>query len=810
MIYIRNCIKSIILGIAFLLGASGLAHGDLTNGLIAHYQFNGNAQDASGNGNDGAVSGGAILTGDRFGNANSAYLFDGIDDSIQVSSNAALDTISSAATITAWVRPDTTGEAIIVGRFRNNSLWDDPIFLQSRSSRLRSITCSDNPNACDDLPDTQAFVVGQWYHVVGVFDGSSNTARLYLNGVEKASATTSYSTLASSLLGLGIGGTFGTPQGPERQFEGAIDDVRIYNRVLSSLEVSQLFQLDRPVITDGLLSHYAFEESTDAVLIDTVSGYNGTQVRNGILVEQPGKVGKAHHLPGNIDGNDADSIPDGGVWVIDQPGFNIGLNSMTVNGWFKAEPSGGVDPPLWGWRGHADTLPDAQPFRINPRGRNDVFWLLSNSSGDIILSRANDSRSQTTPALTLPPSASGTPPFSPIDITSDWHMVTVVLDRSNQKLRIYVDGNLDSTSESASPALAAINSDGLKAPFLIGSVNTECCDDTAIRTWRGFVDEFSIWTRVLSDLEIHELYNSGNGISLDTVPPTSDAGPDQSIRAGDLVLLDGSNSFDDNTISNLLLYDWNFSSLPQGSLAVLSNSDTAMPSFIADVAGTYVVELVVTDEAGLSSTPDEVEVSSDNLAPTAVAGDNQLVIVGDTVTLDGSASNDPESDLLAYSWGIDSAPPSSAVTLNNPNVVITSFTPDVEGIYIISLVVSDFIGSSDPDTLEVTATSAEQLADILITDVDNIVEGLDPDQGEVTNQGNQNAFQNFLSQAIQAIQEGEIDEAIGKLEKAIERTDGCVLRGSPDTKPRDWITDCTAQTETYILLNDALDALIAI
>jgi len=59
------------------------------------------------------------------------------------------------------------------------------------------------------------------------------------------------------------------------------------------------------------------------------------------------------------------------------------------------------------------------------------------------------------------------------------------------------------------------------------------------------------------------------------------------------------------------------------------------------------------------------------------------------------------------------------------------------------------------------------------------------------------------------IQDGDIPVAIDKLEKALIRTDGCVLRGSPDGNgpERDWITDCTAQMETYAVLSAALDAL---
>lgn len=79
----------------------------------------------------------------------------------------------------------------------------------------------------------------------------------------------------------------------------------------------------------------------------------------------------------------------------------------------------------------------------------------------------------------------------------------------------------------------------------------------------------------------------------------------------------------------------------------------------------------------------------------------------------------------------------------------------------------------------------------------------------VTTGGNQKALTNFLSQAIVAIQNNHLATARHKVEEAIERTDGCVLRGAPDGSGpgRDWITSCAAQMEIYDLLTAALAAL---
>ena len=76
---------------------------DLNNGLVAHYPFCGNANDASGNGNNGTVHG-AILTEDRFGNPKSSYSFNGVDNFIDVIPSTSLSP-SNEVTFTAWVKP---------------------------------------------------------------------------------------------------------------------------------------------------------------------------------------------------------------------------------------------------------------------------------------------------------------------------------------------------------------------------------------------------------------------------------------------------------------------------------------------------------------------------------------------------------------------------------------------------------------------------------------------------------------------------------------------------------------------------------
>ncbi len=288
-------------------------------------------------------------------------------------------------------------------------------------------------------------------------------------------------------------------------------------------------------------------------------------------------------------------------------------------------------------------------------------------------------------------------------------------------------------------------------------------------------------------------------------PPTAVAGANQSARLGAQVHLDGSGSFDDNTATEQLQYAWSFVSVPAGSTASLSGSGTSTPSFVPDLRGTYVIQLVVTDQGGLSSAPSQVTVS-ENPPPVALAGLDQLVIVGSVVTLAGSA-NDPDGDALTYAWALTQKPEGSGTQIYNSTAAEAAFVPDRPGTYVAQLTASDFVGPGEPDTVVITATSAAGYVEIQLEAASCQIINLPVDA--VINRGNQNALSRFLLNAAMALQEGDIGSARHHLAQAIARTDGCALRGTPDGNGsgRDWLVTCEAQNQVYSLLLNAAGAL---
>ena len=192
--------------------------------------------------------------------------------------------------------------------------------------------------------------------------------------------------------------------------------------------------------------------------------------------------------------------------------------------------------------------------------------------------------------------------------------------------------------------------------------------------------------------------------SVTNAAPVANAGLLQNIVTGSIVTLDGNASTDAN--SDALTYSWVLTSKPVGSVAVLSNINSPKPTFTADIAGDYVATLIVNDgKINSEASSVTIKASVTNAAPVANAGLLQNIVAGSIVTLDGSASTDANSDALTYSWVLTSKPVGSVAVLSNINSPKPTFTADIEGNYVATLIVNDGVANSDSNTVVVTAIS---------------------------------------------------------------------------------------------------------
>lgn len=204
------------------------------------------------------------------------------------------------------------------------------------------------------------------------------------------------------------------------------------------------------------------------------------------------------------------------------------------------------------------------------------------------------------------------------------------------------------------------------------------------------------------------------------VPPNANAGPDQMASTADTVSLDGSASEDPDAGPQPLAYSWRFTAVPAGSAlgdADLAGANSATPTFDPDVEGSYSLELTVDDGEATDSDTVSVEVADPNVPPNAQAGEDASVLLGESVLLDGTASDDPDAGpaALAFAWQFVSLPSESSlsdVDLSGADTATPSFVPDVEGAYVLQLTVNDGEASdSDNVMIEVTTLNTPPVAD---------------------------------------------------------------------------------------------------
>lgn len=305
---------------------------------------------------------------------------------------------------------------------------------------------------------------------------------------------------------------------------------------------------------------------------------------------------------------------------------------------------------------------------------------------------------------------------------------------------------------------------------------------------------------------LSESRSSSTIISTTNTPPVAEAGADQLIISiGTLVHLNGGQSYDVD--GDTITYQWSIVSKPTWSSASLNGANTVEPTFVADVHGSYVINLVVSDNWA-QSIPDTVTVSFENLKPVANAETSKPVVVGETVNLNGSESSDANGDPLTYRWALASSPAGSVSQIENSTAMMTSFVPDIPGTYVVQLIVSDGFIDSDPGTIQIQAVTLQTVAIQAIQNTEALISSLSPNAFKNPNM--KNTLINKLNTVIANIEAGLYADALGQLQNDIlGKTDGCATSSSPDKN--DWIMNCTAQGIVYpAILDDIVkvDALL--
>ena len=205
--------------------------------LIWHSAMDGNANAIVGS--NGVATGNPTGTLDKNGNLNGAVDFSGGNFFYTIAANPAVSSLS-AGSISAWVKWDDSAEqqgVVAVGETGGGTTQYFS-FMRDDVASLRA-DLDDGVTRQDANDDSGTLVTGDWYHVVTTFT-ANDTLRLYINGVVQTD-TGDLSTANAQYTGLDTW-LVGTERQDSRFFNGAIDDVRIYDMELSAGEVGIIYE----------------------------------------------------------------------------------------------------------------------------------------------------------------------------------------------------------------------------------------------------------------------------------------------------------------------------------------------------------------------------------------------------------------------------------------------------------------------------------------------------------------------------------------------------------------------------------------
>ncbi len=227
---------TIFAGESIGLSIMGGDSANINNGLVAWYPFNGNANDESGNGNNGNVYG-SSLSVDRFGNENGCYSFNGAENYIYINASSSLNTATNlSTTINTWVN-------VMDYNYDNPSLiyygvdYSQPTFCNIIDDSLVRAA-----NYLWQLPygncySSTKIIPNEWYFVSYVYDKQNSLIKVYVNGVFENQTSYTVTNPVNPHLEFGR-----DPYGGGSQFfNGKLDDIRIFNRALTDNEIQKLY-----------------------------------------------------------------------------------------------------------------------------------------------------------------------------------------------------------------------------------------------------------------------------------------------------------------------------------------------------------------------------------------------------------------------------------------------------------------------------------------------------------------------------------------------------------------------------------------
>ena len=263
-----------------------------TDSLVGWWPFNGNANDESGNGNNGIVNG-ATLSLDRNGDTNKAFKFDGINDWIDFNNPQILQ-IDSAFTYSAWVKVLGMSNFMgVMGRGEGTGGSKRASMMMIPPNKCVRLELFDGSTVNNSFTLQNTLQDSLWYHITCTWSGNADTNGLktYINGTLVSTAASTISTINNNINdndnrfkvgsrdNLSGGWAYG-------YFNGLIDDVGVWRRELNAMEVYKLFKAGGCTAYDTIFTNVSdtvLLTVTDTLIIDVnFIGFNPVQFEHSV------------------------------------------------------------------------------------------------------------------------------------------------------------------------------------------------------------------------------------------------------------------------------------------------------------------------------------------------------------------------------------------------------------------------------------------------------------------------------------------------------------------------------------------------
>ena len=416
------------------------------DGLVGYWPFNGNANDESGNGNNGTVNG-ATLTADRNGVANSAYSFD--KSFIDVGNNPNLSITNSGFTVSVWaLKTGSSNQWHILGKRKMDVGFQYQ--LSSNNLPLGLAWGGQTPGENSFIESGTIINSDKWNFFTGTY--IQNKWKLYLNGILIDSLIAPLTDNVNTNLLIGSSGIV-----DNSPFKGIIDDIAIYNRALSQQEITALYNstpvaqnIPSYVPKDGLVGYWPFNGNAND---ESGNGNNGTVNGATLTDDRNGKANSSY----SFDGSSFISVN------------KILIPEISISCWFKNNRFDNLFSAI------VSKFPDNSnnSFELGEENSNFIKFQVSNNGKDsyaVVTNTIND-------------------------INPWYHLVASF---GNDTLKIYLNNKLINIKLMTGKIFSSTSN------IYFGATRDGF---TYSYNWFGLLDDIAIYNRALTEQEITALYS---------------------------------------------------------------------------------------------------------------------------------------------------------------------------------------------------------------------------------------------------------------------------------------------------------------